>query len=277
MARMSGSEQALTFSDPSGHSVSAVLATPAQPTDRAVVLCHGFLSNKNSTTNRTLTARLLENGIATFRFDFFGQGDSEGPFERITLSTALGQALGALEAVETRGYRQVGLMGSSFGGLVATLAASRAAANGHRLSALALKCPVPDFPEMLRLEFGEAGMERWRQGNEIPDVTGGVKPVRLRHAFYEDCLAYDAYKAAEGIQAPVLIVQGDRDEYVPLSQSQRLYDALNGRKRLEVLPGADHSFSRPEDFSRMIALLADWLIAEIDSTPPASPYEGEGL
>jgi len=264
---MRGTEQALTFADPSGHSVSAILATPAGNSDRLVLLCHGFLSNKNSKTNETLTELLLDRGIAACRFDFFGQGDSEGPFERITLSTALGQVLAALDMARARGYRRIGLVGSSFGGLVAILAASRAPASGHRLSAVALKCPVPDFPEMLRLEFGEAGMERWKRSDEIPDVTGGAKPVRLQSAFYEDCLSYDAYKAAEQIQAPVLIVQGDRDEYVPLPQSRRLYDALKGRNRLEVLPGADHSFTQPEDFSRMTTLLAGWMIRHLPPTP----------
>ena len=116
---------------------------------------------------------------------------------------------------------------------------------------------------MLRLEFGVPGMERWKKGDEIPDITGGATPVRLHFAFYEDCLAFDAYKAAEHIQAPVLMVQGDRDEYVPLHQSRRLHDALKGRKRLEVLPGADHSFTEPEDFRRMIGLLADWMIEHL--------------
>jgi len=263
MQPMAGTELPLTFGDPKGHLVSAVLATPTEATDRLVLLCHGFLSNKNSTTNRTLTARLLDAGIATFRFDFFGQGGSEGPFERITLTAAVEQALAALELVGTKGYTRIGLVGSSFGGLVAILAASRRSSSGHDLSAVALKCPVPDFPEMLRLEFGEAGMARWRKGDEIPDITGGLTPVRLRFAFYEDCLAYDAYKAAEKIQVPVLIVQGDQDEYVPLRQSQRLHDALKGRKRLEVLPGADHSFTKPEDFRRMIDLLADWMIEHL--------------
>jgi pimeloyl-ACP methyl ester carboxylesterase len=265
MNSMDGSQQPVSFIDPAGHSVSAVLARPSDPTDRLVLLCHGFLSNKNSMTNKTLTARFLAEGIATFRFDFFGQGESQGPFEHITLTIALQQTLAALEWVNARRYRRVGLVGSSFGGLVAILAASQLAESVNHLQALALKCPVPDFPEMLRVEFRDAGMERWKRGNEIPDVTGGSKPVRLRYRFYEDCLAYDAYKAAEKIQAPVLIVQGDRDEYVPLHQSQRLHEAIRGAKRLEILPGADHSFTKPDDFHRMASLLADWMIQHLPS------------
>ena len=258
MPDMATTEETLAFSDPAGHRVSAVLAMPATGTRRIVLLCHGFLSNKNSSTNKALTRLLLERGIATFRFDFFGQGDSQGPFEQITLTTALGQAITALDQMRTSGFQRIGLMGSSFGGLVAVLAASRSAEREQPLAALGLKCPVADFPEMLRLEFGETGMEHWRNGQEIPDVTGGTRPIRLNYALYEDCLAYDAYKAAERIVMPSVIVQGDQDELVPLHQSQRLYEALRGPKGLEILPGADHGFTKAQDFHRMVGILSDW-------------------
>ncbi len=162
-------EQALTFKDHEGHRVSGILASPPSHTDRATVLCHGFLSNKNSMTNKTLTTLLCERGIASFRFDLFGQGESEGPFEQITVSLAVKQALAALDLVASKGYRWIGLVGSSFGGLVALMAA----AQWSSLSCLALKCPVPDFPEMLELEFGKQGMAEWERTDTIPDVTGG--------------------------------------------------------------------------------------------------------
>ncbi|MGH7208163.1 MAG: alpha/beta hydrolase [Nitrospiraceae bacterium] len=257
-------EQALTFADPAGHAISGILASPQDRSDRLVVLCHGFLSNKNSSTNKALTPLLVERGIATFRFDFFGQGDSEGSFERITATAAIAQARAALDLVGSHGYCRLGLMGSSFGGLIATLvAASQPAPQGIPLSALALKCPAVDFPEILRVEFGEAGMDRWKRMHVIPNLTGGPEPCPLRFAFYEDCLRYDAYKAAESIRAPVLIVQGDRDESVPLHQSRRLFDALRTEKRLELVSGADHRFSRPEDFQAMTRLLADWLTTHL--------------
>lgn len=256
MARM---EEPIIFRDSAGRKVSGLLALPPAPTDRAAILCHGFLSNKNSTTNKALARLLGERGIATLRFDFFGQGESEGPFEQITLSIAVDQALAAIEVARSKGLRRLGLMGSSFGGLVATLVAARLPS----LQALALKCPVPDFPEMLRLEFGDKGIERWKRSGEIPDVTGGAQPIRLQFTLYEDCLAHDAYKAAESIQAPVLIVQGDCDEYVPLHQSRRLFDVLKTEKQLQILPGADHGFTKAEDFRMMVTLIADWLSRHI--------------
>lgn len=248
-------EETITFRDGVGHRVVGILTTPEMPTDRAAVLCHGFLSSKNSTTNKTLTRLLIPHGIATFRFDFFGQGESDGPFEEITVTTAVDQAQRALGFIQERGYRRIGLMGSSFGGLVALLVA----AQQRDLAALALKCPVADFPETLRLEFGEAGMAHWKQFGEIPDVTGGPRPVKVRYQLYEDALRYDAYKAAESITVPTLIVQGECDELVPLHQSRRLIEAIRGPKRLDVLTGADHGFTNGEDFRTMTTSIAEWL------------------
>ncbi len=245
--------------DPHGHRVAAVLAVPSEPTTRLAVLCHGFLSGKNSTTNKTLTRLLLDRGIATFRFDFFGQGESEGPFDALTTTLAVDQTLAALDFVSQKGFQRIGLVGSSFGGLVAILTAARRT----DLACFALKCPVVDFAEELRLEFGDAEMAAWKATGTIPNIMGGTERIALRYAFYEDSLRQIAYDPARSIAAPTLIVQGDRDEHVPLHQSRRLYDALQGTKRLEMMAGADHQFTKGADFTRMTNLIADWLIAHM--------------
>lgn len=249
-------EQALTFTDPGGHNISGILARPDKKTDRIAVLCHGFLSNKNSKTNKTLTDILVPQEIATFRFDFFGQGESEGPFENITVTTALQQALAALDLVKAKGYRKIALVGSSFGGLVALMAAAKTA----KLACLALKCPVPDFPEMLKLEFGDKGIAAWKKTGTIPNVIPGANGrIKLSYGFYEDCARHSGYEAAKAITAPTLIVQGNADEYVPIHQSRRLSEELIGKNVLVVLPGADHHFSKLEDFHEMTTLLAQWI------------------
>jgi uncharacterized protein len=253
-----------SFHDSHGHRVSSILTTPDSGTERIAVLCHGFLSSKTSSTNNTLTRMLIERGIATFRFDFFGQGDSSGPFEEITTTLAVGQTLAALDLVKQQGYRRIGLMGSSFGGLVSILTAAQRA----DLACLALKCPVVDFAEELRLAFGQEELARWKATDTIPNIMGGSERIALRHAFYEDCLRRIAYDPARSITAPTVIVQGDQDEHVPLHQSRRLYDALQVEKHLELLPGADHQFTKREDFTQMTAVIADWLTEHL---LPAQP------
>ena len=252
-------EETLTFHDRHGHGIAAILSTPNRPTTGLAVLCHGFLSGKNSTTNRTLTRLLNEQELATFRFDFFGQGDSDGPFEELTTTLAVHQAQAALDLVAARGYDRIGLVGSSFGGLVAILTATQRL----DIACLALKCPVVDFPEELRITFGLEELARWQATDTIPNMTGGSDRVRLRYGFYEDCLTQVAYGPAAGITAPTLIVQGERDECVPLHQSRRLHDRLGGVKRLDLLPDADHQFTRKEDFHQMTTSISDWLVSHL--------------
>ena len=152
-------------------------------------------------------------------------------------------------------------MGSSFGGLVSILTA----AQRPDLACLALKCPVVDFAEELRLGFGDEELARWKATDTIPNIMGGSDRIRLRYNFYDDCLQHIAYEPAQAITAPTLIVQGDQDECVPLHQSRQLYEALRVPKRLEMLPGADHQFTKAEDFRRMTTLLADWLSSHLAS------------
>ena len=252
-------EEPLTFHDSHGHRIAAILSMPDVPTTQLAVLCHGFLSGKNSTTNRTLTRLLNDQGIATFRFDFFGQGESDGPFEEITTTLALHQTHAAMDLVSARGYEQVGLVGSSFGGLVAILTAVQ---RGD-IACLVLKCPVVDFAEELRLTFGPEELARWQATDTIQNIMGGSDRIRLRYAFYDDCLKHIAYGPAAHITVPTLIVQGERDECVPLHQSRRLYDALRGPKRLDLLPDADHQFSRGEDFHQMTTSISSWLVTHL--------------
>ena len=255
-------EETLTFHDQHNHNIAAVLSTPNGPTTGLAVLCHGFLSAKNSTTNKTLTRLLSPHGIATFCFDFFGQGGSQGPFEDLTISLAVEQATAALDLMTAKGYSRIGLVGSSFGGLVAILTT----ALRPDIACLALKCPVVDFAEELRLEFGPAELVRWQATNSIPNIMGGPDRIRLKYQFYEDCLQRIAYEPAKRITAPTLIVQGEQDECVPLHQSRRLHDSLGGAKRLDLLPNADHQFTRREDFHQTTTSIGDWLVTHIPGT-----------
>ncbi len=252
-------EEALSFWDGQGHRIAAVLSVPPQSTDGIVVLCHGFLSNKNSTTNRTLTRLLNDRGLAVLRFDFYGQGDSEGLFEDVTVTLAVEQANKAVDLVKARNFRRIGLVGSSFGGLVAI----HTAAFREEISCLALKCPVVDFAEELRLEFGPDELARWMETDTIPDILGGGRRVRLKYRLYEDSLKQIAYEPASRISAPTLIVQGERDELVPLHQSRRLLESLGGPKKLVLLPEADHQFTRGEDFRVMTDSITEWLRAHL--------------
>jgi fermentation-respiration switch protein FrsA (DUF1100 family) len=50
-----------------------------------------------------------------------------------------------------------------------------------------------------------------------------------------------------GVDRPVLVVHGDRDRIVPFQNGQRLFEAIEGEKRLFVVAGGDHNDTAPPD------------------------------
>jgi pimeloyl-ACP methyl ester carboxylesterase len=235
---------------------AAILTTPdAAGPFPVVLLCHGFLSSKESATNQALSQRLPAVGIATLRFDFFGHGESRSPFQDLTLTRCLDQTEAALSWLKTGGYPRIGLIGGSFGGLVALHTAARCA----NLSVLGLKCPVFDYPPLWQERLGEAGMRGWREDGLLSFVGPSGK-ARLGYSFYEDLLQYDGERAAAEIRCPTRIVHGDADEYVPVSQSQKLLAHIETEKDLVLLSGANHDFSEAFHFTRMIDGLTDWMV-----------------
>ena len=247
--------------------VPSILTKPSRPTKRAVILCHGFLSDKNSRTNRRLTELLVPEGIATFRFDWYGMGDLSKQFPHLTLQQCLDQLNTGVSYLLAQGYSSIGLIGSSFGGFMAILGAAHFPA----IRAVGLKCPVVDFAECLQLEFGEQAMAVWKQTHQIPNILNDQELIPLQYAFFEECLRYDGYEWASRITVPTCVVHGEKDDLIPFHQIDRLMKVLAGPKDLRLLPNADHQFGHPEDFRIMTTLLAQWMIQQVkDSGHPSS-------
>ena len=113
-------EEKLYFQNSKGNKLCGILSNPTGDKTRPIIiLCHGFNSSKNSSTNTALKLILSRNNISSFRFDFFAHGESEGNFEDLTQSEAVDDALQAIKFIKNLGYTKIGLFGSSFGGLAA--------------------------------------------------------------------------------------------------------------------------------------------------------------
>lgn len=249
-------ETSVRFQHSSSLSSTGILAAPSTPTNLGVILCHGFLSDKQSRTNRRLTEILVRQNIATFRFDWHGMGETQEQFPHLSMKQCENQLDAVFQMLQERGMDRLGLVGSSFGGLLAILSAPRL----HGLLALGLKCPVVDFAESLRLELGQEAMANWKSTNHIPNIVGDGSPIPLHYGFYEECLTYDAYAVLPHIQIPTLIVHGDQDELIPRPQIDRLLTSLTTTKQLKLIEGAGHQFSQPEEFRLMTNHLAQWMI-----------------
>ena len=153
-------KQKIFFENSKGIKLCGVLSNPTNDTTKPmIILCHGFSTGKDGRTYVRLEEILNAQEISTFRFDFFGHGESEGKFEEITTSEAVDDVLNAIEFIKRSGYERIGLVGSSFGGIASVFAASRS----EDLYVLALKSPVSDYKSMSETRRSEEELEDWKR------------------------------------------------------------------------------------------------------------------
>jgi len=249
----------ITFYNSQDNKLVGILSGPSPEQNRPViVICHGFSSRKERATFAQLEQLLNQKDIATFRFDFYGHGESDGDFADITVSEAVDDILQAIAYLKGLGYKRIGLMGSSFGGLSSIMAASKT----KDLFVLALKSPVSDYEEVEVQKRGAQGIKDWKEQGYDYYTSGDGRKLKLNYTFFEDFKNNLGYEAAAHINIPTLIVHGGADEIVPLEQSKTTA-GLIPNCRLEIIGEANHDYSNsPGYFPRMLKTIADFLIKQ---------------
>ena len=183
---------------------------PAAGEPRAHVLfMHG---NAGNIGDRVQHVELLAGaGLDVLAFDYRGYGRSSGrPSEHGTYL----DARAALEELRRRpgvDPERVVYVGESLGGAVALELALHA-----QPAALVLQSTFTSIRDMARLHY--------------PIVPRAVVPD-----------AYPSLRLVAGLRAPLLCLHGDRDEIVPLSHAEALFEAAPEPKRIEVFAGAAHN------------------------------------
>lgn len=248
-------KEKIFFKNSKGDKLCGILSNPTSNIENPIILfCHGFTTSKDGRTYVRLEEILNRHELSTFRFDFFGHGESEGKFEEITTSEAVADVLNAIEFLKESGYKKIGLVGSSFGGMVSIIASPQI----DCLYVLALKSPVSDYMDKVVTEEDKQEIEAWEK-NGFTYVTGSEgQNLRLNYSFFEDAEKVKGYDFAQKIKIPTLIVHGNKDETVPVEQSIKAAGLMENC-RLEIIDGADHTYSQPEHFEKMLNLISEFI------------------
>lgn len=251
-------EKKVYFTNSKGNKLSGIFSNNSQDkTKLIIIVVHGFTSHMNSKSYTKIIDDLNKNHISSFRFDLYAHGESEGQFEKLTTSEAVDDVLNAINYLKRLGYLKIGLLGGSFGGISSIIAASKS----KDIILLALKSPVVNFKEKYEMIDGQSMLEDWKKKG-LRHIIKGNKVFKLNYTFFEDSLKNDGYKAATHIIIPTFIVHGDQDESVPLKQSIKLAKIIP-KCRLEIIKGADHSYTNPDHFKKMAELISGFIIKHV--------------
>jgi pimeloyl-ACP methyl ester carboxylesterase len=124
-----------------------------------------------------------------------------------------------------------------------------------------VRCVVTwSTPSRLDRYTGRRKAEWKRTGAlEFTDPRAGA-PLRLDYSYYEDIDAnrerFDLRRAAASLGAPHLVVHGERDAAVSISEADVFFeDPPAAEKRFERIPGCGHTFGVTHPMERPTAAL----------------------
>jgi uncharacterized protein len=253
-------EQPTYFYNQQGEKIAGTLHLPKRPDGCGVVFGHCFTCSRNTRIIREICNELAARDVLALRFDFSGNGQSEGEFSASNYSKQITEMQTAAEVIAEKGARRIGLAGHSMGAVIAVLTAARTGtvkavcALAGRLSGLKAthffsKKQLKELEDTGRVSFNSRG-----------------RSLQLSTEFFADAKQYDLPETVKSLQTPLLVIHGDADEIIPV-QDAYLAKTLNPEyTELVVIPGADHMFSAEMHRSQTVKLVVKWFKEHLHGT-----------
>ena len=203
-----------------------------------VILMHGIFSSGNIVPMPALARELAKAGIASIRFDFGGHWRSEGEMQHMTIGNEIADALAMWEYAKSLPYvSEIGLLGHSQGGVVASMTAGILAERGEKPAGLVLIAPGSVIQDACRngrffgAEFDPA---------DPPEYVKCFGMMKLGREYILTTQELDIYGTAKAYTGPVRLIHGSKDTIVPMSCSERFVETYGERSELIVVEGENH-------------------------------------
>lgn len=226
----------------------------------AVLFCHGLAGHKVGKHRMyvSIAECLSRVGIASFRFDFRGSGDSEGEFGEMTLEGEVRDAVKAFEFLSEQpgvDATRIGAYGRSFGGAIAVMASHRF----DNIKSLVLWAPVfngEQWEEQWeKVQSGKVDEER---RHELMRINGQMPSLN----FYGELIRLSLGDEILSLQnIPMLLIHGKKDPIVNIEHSNKflaLRENASATTEFIKLPHSDHDFSHPEEKFHAINHTCQW-------------------
>jgi hypothetical protein len=217
-----------------------------------VVLFHGHAASKDSQLREAKVFHSM--GLNAFLVDFYGSGGSGGNETSI----------GFYEALDvTQGFNYVrGLPESGpivlYGVSMGAAAILKGVADDKLMPAgLILECPFDSLIGTVRHRFTSRGMPSFPLADLLV-FWGGVQ-----EGF--NGFRYRPVESAAHVEAPTLLMNGDRDPWVRPYEARAVCSALRGPKTLRFFAGVGHDSclrARPDEWKGAVAEFMDRVLKE---------------
>ena len=239
------------FEGANGVKLAARLEMPHTAVRACAIFAHCFTCSKNVFAATRISRALAERGIAVFRFDFTGLGESEGDFADTGFTSNVEDLVAAAAYLRERMEAPSILVGHSFGGA----AVLRAAHDIPEVKAVAT-IGAPFDPQHVTHLFGEH--REHIEAGETCDVQIAGRTFTISPAFLRDVANADAPTYIGKLRRPLLVFHAPRDEVVGIDNAGKIFGAAKHPKSFVSLDEADHLVSRPADAAYIASVLSAW-------------------
>lgn len=245
-------QQQIQFLNVAGEKLAGTFHVPAKNSRHGIILGHCFTCSRHTTILRDLSLALVDEGFKVLRFDFSGNGQSEGNFSESLYSKQVDDIKAASTFMSAQGASWIGLAGHSMGALVALLAASE-------MDKVKAVCTLAANASALKTNhfLSREQIEELQLTGRVHFISRG-RNLQLREAFFADAEQYDLPSIVASLAQPLLVVHGDMDEIIPVENAYRLYQLKRVNTELAIIPGADHMFSQDEHRQEVVQRVAQW-------------------
>lgn len=244
--------QRVSFAGGGGERLAAVIEMPDDGDVLGYVLfAHCFTCTKDIFSARYVTAGLTARGFAVMRFDFTGQGASEGDFANTNFSSNVQDLLRAADYMRDNNMPPFLVIGHSLGG-AAVLAAAGDIAGAKVVATIG----APAEPAHVRHLFTGALGEIEEKGEAQVQIAG--RPFMIKKQFLDDIEESRLAKKIATINKSLLIFHSPTDKTVGIENAAKIYAAAKHPKSFITLDGADHLLSDKKDATYISDILTAW-------------------
>ncbi|CAA7055866.1 unnamed protein product [Microthlaspi erraticum] len=228
---------------PNNHGEKLVGVLHETGSREVVVMCHGCRSNKNTPVIEKLASAIEKEGISAFRFDFSGNGESDGTFNYGNYKQeADGDLRSVIQYFHNTNRVVPIILGHSKGGN----AVLRYASMFHdSIRGVINLSGCYDLERCHHLDDPEFVEKLKRQGFVNVKVKNSSRKYRITQESLDERFSIDMNQTCLRISkgCKVLTVHGSDDDAVPVEEAKEFAKIIPNHK-LEILQGADHSFSQ---------------------------------
>ncbi|XP_038898068.1 uncharacterized protein LOC120085882 isoform X2 [Benincasa hispida] len=213
--------------------------------DELVIICHGFRSSKENIPMVNLATAFEKEGISVFRFDFAGNGESEGSFQYGNYRRETDDLRAAVQHFHGKEHTVTSIIGHSKGGNVVLLYASKYR-DIHTIVNISGRF---NLERGIEGRLGRDFLQRIKQKGYI-DIKNrrGKFEYRVTEESLMDRLATEVRAACLAIQGDcrVLTVHGSMDKVVPVEDALEFSKSIVNHD-LCIMEGADHDYTSHQD------------------------------